>query len=44
MTEETAASLAQIRGLLARGDYGSIPDIPRVRPSPVSPTAPGAVE
>ena len=43
LSEETAAALWQARGLLARGDYGSIPTIPRDRPLPVSPAV-GATE
>jgi hypothetical protein len=41
---EKAAALRQVRELLARGDYGAVPVIPRDRPLPASPTAVGVVK
>lgn len=44
LPEDRAAALRQVRELVARGDYGSVPVIPRDRPAPVSPPAVGVVK
>lgn len=44
LPEEKAAALRHVRELVVRGDYGSVPVIPRDRPLSVSPLVVGVVK